>query len=72
MGTDLQGGAQLDVHGGHEMLLLQEQQGLTIDLLRQELGGQLLAPCEEEEQQQEDKRGVKERGRQKGQEKELK
>lgn len=43
MGADLEGGAQLDVHRGHEMLLLQQQQRLSVDLLRQELGGQILA-----------------------------
>lgn len=45
VGADLEGRAQLDVHGRHEMLLLQEQQGLSIDFLRQELGGQVLAAC---------------------------
>lgn len=48
MGADLEGGTQLDVHGGHEMLLLQQQQGLSVNLLRQELGGELLAACQEE------------------------
>lgn len=46
VGADLEGGAQLDVHGRHEMLLLQEQQGLSVNFLRQELGGQVLAACE--------------------------
>lgn len=45
VGTDLEGGTQLDVHGGHEMLLLQQQQGLSVNLLRQELGGELLTAC---------------------------
>lgn len=42
VGTDLERRTQLDVHGGHEMLLLQQQQGLSIDLLRQELRGEIL------------------------------
>lgn len=45
VGTDLECGAQLDVHGRHEMLLFQEQQGLSVNFLRQELGGQVLAAC---------------------------
>lgn len=43
MSADLEGGAELDVHGGHEVLLLQQEQGLAVDLLRQELGGQIFA-----------------------------
>lgn len=31
--ADLQGRTELDVHGGHEMLLLQQEQGLSIDFL---------------------------------------
>lgn len=46
VGADLEGGPQLDVHGRHEMLLLQEQQGLSVNFLRQKLGGQVLAACE--------------------------
>lgn len=49
VGADLEGGAELDVHGGHEMLLLQQQEGLSVDLLRQELGGELLTTCQDEE-----------------------
>lgn len=45
VGADLECGAQLDVHGRHEMFLLQEQKGLSINFLRQELGGQVLAAC---------------------------
>lgn len=44
MSADLEGRAKLDVHGGHEMLLLQQQQCLSINFLRQELGGEILAP----------------------------
>ena len=40
--ADLEGRTELDIHGGHEVLLLQQQQGLSVDLLRQELGGDLL------------------------------
>lgn len=40
--ADLQGRSQLDVHGGHEVLLLQQEQSLAVDFLRQELGGELL------------------------------
>lgn len=43
VGADLQSWAQFDVHGGHEVLLLQQQQSLSIDLLREELGRQVLA-----------------------------
>lgn len=46
MGTDLEGGTELDVHGGHEMLLSEQQQGLSINLLGQEMGCQLLTVCE--------------------------
>lgn len=42
-GTDLEGGAQLDVHGGDEVVLSQQQESLAINFLRQELGGQLFA-----------------------------
>lgn len=55
VGADLEGGTQLDVHGGHEMLLLQQQQGLSVNLLRQELGGELLAACEEEEEERKER-----------------
>lgn len=48
MGADLEGRTELDVHGGHEMLLLEQQQGLSVNLLRQELGGELLAACGED------------------------
>ncbi|KAF2974947.1 hypothetical protein EK904_007040 [Melospiza melodia maxima] len=33
LGTDLESWSQLDVHGTHEMFLLQKQQGLTINFL---------------------------------------
>lgn len=33
LGTDLESRSQLDVHGTHEMFLLQKQQGLTINFL---------------------------------------
>lgn len=55
VGADLEGGTQLDVHGGHEMLLLQEQQGLSVNFLRQELGGELLTACNKEEQGRKEK-----------------
>lgn len=55
VGADLEGGTQFDVHGGHEMLLLQEQQGLSVNFLRQELGGELLAACNEEEEGRKEK-----------------
>lgn len=42
VGADLEGRTELDVHGGHEVLLLQQQQGLSVYLLGQELGGELL------------------------------
>lgn len=32
-GADLEGGTQLDIHGGDEMVLSQEQQSLPIDFL---------------------------------------
>lgn len=51
VGADLEGRTELDVHSGHEMLLLQQQQGLSVDLLRQELGGQLLTACGEEDEE---------------------
>lgn len=50
MGADLERRTELDVHGGHEVFLLQQQQSLTVDLLRQELRGDLLTACEEEEE----------------------
>lgn len=42
VGTDLEGGTELDVHRGHEVLLLEQEQSLPVDLLGQELGGKLL------------------------------
>lgn len=66
VGADLEGGTQLDVHGGHEMLLLQQQQGLSVNLLRQELGGELLAACEEEgekSKERDENKGVKRKKR---------
>lgn len=36
-GTDLESGAKLDVHGCHQMVLLQQQQCLAVDLLGEEL-----------------------------------
>lgn len=44
LSKDFQCRPQFDVHGAHEMILLQEQQGLAVDLLRTELFGDLLAP----------------------------
>lgn len=40
---DLQGRPQLDVHGTHQVVLLEQQQGLPINLLGTELLGDLLA-----------------------------
>lgn len=40
--TDLEGGTEFDVHGGHEVLLLQQEQRLSVNFLRQELGGEVL------------------------------
>lgn len=42
-GADFEGGTQLDVHGGDEMVLAEEQQSLPVDFLGQEVSGQLLA-----------------------------
>lgn len=42
-GTDLESGTQFDVHGGDEVVLSQQQQGLSVDFLRQELSRQLFA-----------------------------
>ena len=50
VGADLERRTEFDVHGGHEVFLLQQQQGLTVNLLRQELGGDLLTACREEEE----------------------
>lgn len=33
LGTDLESWSQLDVHGTHEVFLLQKQQGLAINFL---------------------------------------
>lgn len=43
LSKDFQCRTQFDVHGAHEMILFQEQQGLTVDLLRTELFSDLLA-----------------------------
>lgn len=48
VGADLEGGTELDVHGRHEMFLLQQQKGLSINLLWQELGGELLTAYRDE------------------------
>ena len=40
-GTDLESGTQLDIHGGDEMVLSQQQESLPVDFLGQKLGGQL-------------------------------
>lgn len=50
LGTDLESWSQLDVHGTHEMFLLQKQQGLTINFLRPKFLSNFLAPCETEKQ----------------------
>jgi len=42
---DLERRTQFDVHGAHEVVLLQEQQGLAVDLLGPELVRYLLAAC---------------------------
>lgn len=41
--VDLQRRPQLDVHGAHEMVLLEQQQGLPVDLLGTELLCDILA-----------------------------
>lgn len=46
-GVDLEGRAQFDVHGAHEVVLLQQQQRLPVNLLRPELLCDLLAACED-------------------------
>lgn len=40
-GTDFKSWTQLDIHGGDEMILTQQQERLPIDFLRQEVGSQL-------------------------------
>lgn len=45
LSKDLERGAQFDVHGGHEMVLPEQQQGLAVDLLPAELLGDLQAAC---------------------------
>ena len=42
-GVDLQGGPQLDVHGAHQVVLLEQQQGLPVDFLGTEFLCYLLA-----------------------------
>lgn len=42
---DLKCRSQLNVHGAHEVVFLQEEQGLTVDLLRAELICDLLTTC---------------------------
>lgn len=56
VGADLEGRTQLHVHGGHEMLLLQQQQSLTVNLLRQELRGEFLTSCQVEMQEKKEER----------------
>lgn len=51
-GIDLECRAQLDVHGAHEMILLEQQQRLPIDLLSPELLRDLLAAYGEGQHQQ--------------------
>lgn len=43
-GTDLESWTKLDVHGGDQVVLTQQQQSLSVNLLGEKLGGQLLAP----------------------------
>lgn len=45
LGEDLERWAQFDVHGRHEVVLLQQQQGLSIDLLTPELLSDLQTTC---------------------------
>lgn len=45
LGKDLERRAQFDVHSSHEVVLLQQQQGLSIDLLRAELLCNLQTTC---------------------------
>ena len=35
--TDLEGGSKLDAHGGHEVVGLEEHEGLPVDLLHHEV-----------------------------------
>lgn len=56
VGADLEGGTELDVHGGHEVLLLQQEQSLSVDLLGQELGGNLLTTFKKKEKRKRDSR----------------
>lgn len=46
-GVDLERRAQFDVHGAHEVVLLQQQQRLPVNLLCPELLCDLLAACED-------------------------
>lgn len=48
-GTDLECRTQLDVHGGDEVVLPQQQERLSIDFLRQELSSQFLAAWRDRE-----------------------
>lgn len=48
-GTDLECRTQLDVHGGDEVVLTQQQERLSIDFLRQELSSQFLAAWRDRE-----------------------
>lgn len=50
LGTDLESWSQLDVHGTHEVFLLQKQQGLAVNFLWPKLLRNLLAPCETKNQ----------------------
>jgi len=45
LSEDFECWAQFDVHGSHEMVLLQQQKSLSVDLLRAELLGDLQTTC---------------------------
>ena len=42
--TDLEGGSKLDAHGGHEVVGLEEHEGLPVDLLHHEVLHVVAAP----------------------------
>lgn len=46
-GADLERGTQFDVHSGHEVLLPEQEQGLPVDLLGEELTRQVFTTWEE-------------------------
>lgn len=45
LGSDLKRGAQFDVHGPHEMVLLQQEKCLSVDLLRAKALGDFQTTC---------------------------